>query len=120
MNKILPLLSVGTLALVACGQSYEKYDSMFSGCERIETSEVHLVYKCPADQPWVADVKAVEPNGMFKTGGELNLADLYADTANVYVEVSLNDKGLCKEDFTLRTMVAEPVADANWAVIGCK
>ena len=120
MNKILPLLSVGTLALVACGQSYEKYDSMFSGCERIETSDVHLVYKCPSNQPWVAEAKTVEPTGQFMTGGDLNLAELYADTENVYVEVALNEKGICPKDFTVRIMVAEPVEDKMWALVGCK
>ena len=51
MKKVLTLASV--LALAACGQDYGKYDSLFEGCERIETSEWHLIYKCPADQEWI-------------------------------------------------------------------
>lgn len=121
MNKILSLLSVGALALVACGQDYSKYDAILPGCERIETTKAHLVYKCPADQEWVAGVKAMEPNGKFRAGGQLNLAELYADTANVYVEISLNDPDSCKEDFTVRTMIAEPVEGGdNWAFVGCR
>lgn len=119
MKKILCLTSV--LALAACGQDYSKYDSIFDGCERIETTEFHLVYKCPADQKWAQEVKQLKPTGKFRAGGHLNLEELYADTAHVYAEVSFNDKNFCKEDFTIRTMVAKPVKGGeNWAVIGCR
>lgn len=108
------------MTLMACGSDYKEYDSVFVGFERIETTEKHLVYKCPADQEWVVAVKTLEPNGMFKTGGDLNLSELYADKDYVYVEVAFNDLGVCKEDFTIRTMIAEPNSDTYWAFIGCK
>ena len=80
-----------------------------------------MVYKCPANQEWVQQVKQLEPNGKFIAGGYLNLGELYNDTEHVYAEVALNDKGFCKEDFTIRTMIAKPVEGGdNWAVIGCK
>ena len=119
MKKLLLVLPV--CALFGCNQDYSKYDSIFGGCERIETTEFHLVYKCPANQEWAQAVKQLQPNGKWRAGGHLNLAELYADTAHVYTEVSLNDKGVCKEDFTIRTMVAEPiVGGGNWAFIGCR
>jgi len=119
MKKLLLVLPV--CALAACNQDYSKYDSIFPGCERIETTEFHLVYKCPADQEWAQKVKQLKPTGKFRAGGYLNLAELYADKAHVYAEVSFNDKNFCKEDFTIRTMIAEPVeGGANWAFIGCR
>lgn len=117
MKKL--VLTLPVLALAACGQNYDKYDSIFDGCERIETTDVHLVYKCPATQEWAMNIKNTEPNGMFITGGDLQLAELYADTDHVYAEVAFNDNS-CREGFTIRTMVAEPREDANWAVIGCR
>ena len=118
MKKLSFILPV--MVLMASGSGYKEYDSVFVGCERIETTEKHLVYKCPADQEWAVAVKALEPNGMFKTGGDLNLSELYADKDYVYAEVVFNDPGMCKEDFTIRTMIAEPNSDKYWAFIGCK
>ncbi len=114
MKKLLLILPV--IALAACGQDYNKYDSIFEGCERIETTELHLVYKCPVDEI----TKTFQPNGKFISNGNLNLEELYADTEHTYEEVALNDTCCCHgKDFTIRTMVAKPVADENWAVIGC-
>lgn len=114
MKKLFFILPI--IMLTACAQDYSKYDSIFEGCERIETTEFHLVYKCPVDEI----TKQMEPNGQFASGGELNLEELYADTEHSYIEVSLNDPNYCHDqDFTIRTMVAQPVADENWAVIGC-
>lgn len=118
MNKLSFILPV--MALMACGSGYKEYDSVFVGCERIETTEEHLVYKCPADQEWVVAVKTLEPNAMFKTGGDLNLSELYVDKDYVYAEVAFNEPGVCKEDFIIRTMIAEPNSDTYWAFIGCK
>ena len=110
-----------TLAACADENKYQEYDSIFGGCERIETTEFHLVYKCPANQEWAQNVKKLQPNGKFRAGGHLNLDELYADTEHVYAEVSFNDSGWCKEDFTIRTMIAKPVKGGdNWAFIGCK
>ena len=61
----------------------------------------------------------LQPTGKFIAGGHLNLDELYADTAHVYAEVALNDKHFCKENFTIRTMIAKPGKD-NWAFIGCR
>ena len=123
MKKLFLILPI--VALAACGDDYSKYDSIFGGCERIETTEFHLVYKCPSDQEWAQQVKQMEPNGKFMAGGHYNLAEMYADTEHVYTEVALDDKNFCKEDFTIRTMIAEPIdgdegKDINWAYIGCK
>ena len=117
MKKLLLVLPV--VALAGCSQDYSKYDSIFVGCERIETTKWHLVYKCPADQKWAQKVKQLQPTGKFIAGGHLNLDELYADAAHVYTEVALNDKYFCKENFTIRTMIAKPGKD-NWAFIGCR
>ena len=119
--KKLFLTLAAVVAVTACGKSNAaEYEEIFVGCEQIEATGEHVVYKCPADIEWIVNVKTQEPNGKFFTGGALNLADLYADTEHAYVEVSLNDPNVCEEDFTIRTMVAEPKDDANWAFIGCK
>ena len=108
------------ITLTACTQNYSKYDSIFEGYKRIETTEFHLVYKCPADHEW-AQVKQLQPNGKFRAGGHLNLSELYADQEHVYAEVSFDDPGWCTEDFTIRTMIAEPIEGGeNWAFIGCR
>ena len=67
----------------------------------------------------------MEPNGKWKAGGHFNLDEMYADTEHVYVEVAFDDenyKGICKEDFTIRTMIAKPVEETknDWAFIGCR
>ncbi len=119
MKKLFFILSIITLG--ACAQDYSKYDSIFEGCERIETTEFHLVYKCPAEQEWAQQVKQQQPNGKFRAGGQLNLGELYADTEHVYAEVSFDDPGTCKENFTIRTMIAEPIEGGdNWAFVGCR
>ena len=119
MKKLFLILPV--TALMACGQNYSEYDSIFTDCERIETTEFHLVYKCPANQQWAQDIKNLQPNGKFKAGGYLNLDEMYADKEHIYAEVSFNDPNWCKEDFTIRTMIAKPVeGGANWAFIGCR
>jgi len=114
MKKLFLILPL--IALVGCNNSYE---SMFANCEKIETTKEHLVYKCPASQEWVQKVKQLKPTGKFKTGGKLNLDELYADKAHVYAEVVFDDKNFCKENFTIRTMVANPNED-KWAFIGCR
>lgn len=123
MRKL--FLTFGAIAaLAACDNANaekKEYESIFTTCEAIETTAEHVVYKCPADLEWVANIKkTVEPNGMFITGGDLKLAELYADTAHNYVEVALNNPGFCKEDYTIRTMVNEPTSETYWAVIGCR
>jgi len=121
MKKVLTLASI--LALAACCPDYDRFDSMFSGCERIQTKkwEKHLLYKCPADQEWLQEVKNAQPNGKWRYGTRYNLDELYTDTEHVYVEVALYDRGVCKEDFTVRTMIAQPVKDGDdWAFIECK
>ena len=74
MKKLLLVLPVAALA--ACNQDYSKYDSIFGGCERIETTKYHLVYKCPADQEWAQKIKQLQPTGKFIAGGYLNLEEL--------------------------------------------
>ena len=119
MKKLFLILPV--ITLVACDKDYSKYDSIFGGCERIETTKWHLIYKCPANQEWAQKVKQLQPNGKFMAGGHYNLDEMYADTEHVYTEVAFNDKNFCKEDFTIRTMIAKPTKGAdNWAYIGCK
>ncbi|MBR1380581.1 MAG: hypothetical protein IJ560_03250 [Alphaproteobacteria bacterium] len=114
------LLVLPVLALAACSDNkYSEYDSIFYWCQRIETSDEHLVYECPGDDEWAKNIKQVQPTGKFKEPGNLDLLKLYAETGNVFVEIAFNDAGVCKEDFTIRTMVAEPKKTTNWAVIGC-
>ena len=124
MKKLFLILPVVVLAACGSEKDYSKYDSKFVGCERIDTTSFHLVYKCPADQEWAQAVKQMQPNGKFKAGGKLRMAELYADTDHVYAEVSFGDSSdneECKESFTIRTMIAEPVEGGdNWAFIGCR
>ena len=117
MKKLLLILPIVTLA--ACADKYSKYDSILPWCQRVETSNEHLIYECPGDNEWARNMKQVQPTGKFKVPSNLNLPKLYAETGNLFVEIAFNDAGTCKEDFTLRTMVAAPGED-NWAVIGCR
>ena len=122
MKKL--FLTFGAVAaLAACdsSKSSKEYEALFTSCEAIETTAEHVVYKCPVDLEWVATVKTTQtPNGGFISNGELNLMELYADTEHNYVEVSLNDAGTCKEDYTIRTMIKEPNDNTPWAFIGCR
>lgn len=126
MKKIFVLGSV--LALAACGNGVDvkEMDAHFAGCERVDTTKAHLVYKCPSSQEWIAVVKKQTPDAMFQTGGNLNWDDVNADTENTYVEVVLGKFGkvdACAEDFHFRTMV-KPVnkdqAEEWYAVVSCK
>ena len=126
MKKIIALTSV--LALAACGISSEQiaqHDADFAGCERVDTTKTHLVYKCPSNMEWIAKVKKQEPNALFQDGSNLNWDEINADTEHTYVEV-VHGKfgaGVCKEDFHYRTMVKPVVRRESgdfFAVIGCK
>lgn len=123
MKKIFVLGSV--LALAACGNNIDvaQHDADFAGCERIETTKEHLVYKCPADQEWIATVKTQEPNVKFFRAAALTVDDMSADTEHTYVEVVLGDAAQgCKEDFHYRTMVKPYNAETQefYAVLSCK
>lgn len=122
MKKILALTSV--LALAACSNSIDTaaMDAHFAGCERVDTTKTHLVYKCPSSQEWIASVKAQEPDAMFKEGGNLVWDDVNADTENTYVEVVAAKEGACAEDFHFRVMVKPVNTETKemYAVVTCK
>lgn len=124
MKKIIALTSV--LALAACGISSEQiaqHDADFAGCERVDTTNIHLVYKCPSTMEWVAKVKDQEPNALFQQGGNLNWDEVNADTGYTYVEVVPSKPGTdCKENFHYRTMVKPFNRETRefFAVLGCK
>ena len=126
MKKILALTSV--LALAACGNSFDpaEMDAHFVGCERIDTTAEHLVYKCPSSQEWIVELKKQEPTALFQEGGNLVWDDVNADTENTYVEVVFGEFGKideCAEDYHFRTMVKpfdKENAEALYAVVSCK
>ena len=126
MKKILALTSV--LALAACGIDTAKHDADFAGCERVDTTKTHLVYKCPADMERFAEIKKQTPTALFQEGGNLNLDEVNADKDNMYVEVVFGEFGKideCVENFHYRTMVKPVNADAKenkdwYAVVSCK
>ena len=124
MKKIIALTSV--LALAACGISSEQiaqHDADFAGCERVDTTKTHLVYKCPSNLEWIVNVKKSEPTALFQTGGGLIWDDVNADTEHTYVEVVPSKPGTdCKEDFHYRTMVKPFNRETRepFAVVGCK
>ena len=121
MKKLLLFLSMITLVACADENKYQEYDKILSWCQRIETSDEHLIYECPGDNDWAKQMKQLKPIGAFKYESNLNLSKLYNETGNVFVEIAFNDTGWCKEDFTIRTMIAKPVEGGdNWAFIGCK
>ena len=122
MKKVFALTSV--LALAACGQSLDvaQHDADFAGCERIDTTKTHLVYKCPANMDRFAEIKKQEANALFFEGGALVWDDVNADKEHVYVEVVKPYSNECVEDFHYRTIV-KPVntETKDWyAVISCK
>ena len=119
MKKLFLILPV-VLCAVACTQDYGEYDSMLPGCERIETSTKHLVYRCHTDQEWIQSVKQTVANGAFKFGDKMDLAGMFADPDYTYVEIAFDDKGFCAQDFTIRTMVSDPYGETPWAVVGCR
>ena len=125
MKKVLTLASV--LALAACGSSIDtvEMDAHFAGCERVDTTKTHLVYKCPSSQEWIAEVKKQEPNALFQSGGSLIWDDVNADKENTYVEVVFGRFGKideCAEDFHFRTMVKPFNTETRdlFAVVSCK
>lgn len=121
MKKIFVLGSV--LAVAACGMDVAKHDADFVGCERVDTTKTHLVYKCPSNMERFAEIKTQTPNAMFKEGGNLVWDDVNADTENTYVEVVLGVAENCQENFHYRTMV-KPMnkdnAEEMYAVTSCK
>lgn len=121
MKKIFVLGSV--LALAACGMDVAKHDADFVGCERVDTTKTHLVYKCPSNMERFAEIKTQTPTAMFKEGGNLVWDDVNADKENTYVEVVLGVAENCQENFHYRTMV-KPMnkdnAEEMYAVISCK
>ena len=121
MRNLFLILSI-VLCATACTKDYSEYDSlsMLTDCERIETSTEHLVYKCPANTPWIQSVKQVEANSAFKLVGNLNLTELYKDSEHTYIEIAFKDNDRCRESFSIRTMISNPDEGAPWAYVGCK
>lgn len=121
MKKIFVLGSI--LALAACGMDVAKHDADFVGCERVDTTKTHLVYKCPSNMERFAEIKTQTPTAMFKEGGNLVWDEVNADKENTYVEVVLGVAENCQENFHYRTMV-KPMnkdnAEEMYAVISCK
>ena len=119
MKKLIALTSV--LALAACGQSLDvaQHDADFAGCERVDTTKTHLVYKCPANMERFAEVMKQEPTALFFEGSALVWDDINADKEHVYVEVVKPYSENCQEDFHYRTMV-KPSSKDSYAVISCK
>jgi hypothetical protein len=125
MKKIFVLGSV--LALAACGQQIDvaQHDADFAGCERVDTTKIHLVYKCPSNMDRFAEIKKQEPTALFQMGGGLNWDDVNADKENTYVEVVFGKYGKigeCAEDFHYRTMVKPFNTETKemFAVVSCK
>ena len=123
MKKIFALTSV--LALAACGVSSDiaEHDASFAGCERIATSEKHLLYKCPASQEWYKNLKKQKPTAMFKYNFDdqgISIEALSKDKDFAYVEVVLNESAGCKENFHSRVIIKPVDGDKNYAFIGCK
>ena len=118
--KKLCLISI--LALAACGNAQDEYFAV-GGCERIATTEQHLLYKCPASQEWYQNLKTQEPNAMFRYNfdeQDISIEALSKDTEFAYVEVVLNEPVGCKENFHYRTIIRPVDGDKNYAFIGCK
>ena len=121
MKKFFVLGSV--LALAACGMDVAKHDADFVGCERVDTTKTHLVYKCPSNMERFAEIKTQTPNAMFQEGGNLVWDEVNADKENTYVEVVLGVAENCQENFHYRTMVKsmnKDNAEEMYAVISCK
>lgn len=123
MKKI--LFAFPILLVMGCNSDVKDIDQTMQGCEKIVSTESHVVYKCPAEQSWVAQVKSLEPNGQwvdFSGLDEKVVLDMAKDTEHVYVEFAFDKPGwnhTCKEKYTMRTMLKGPSAD-NWAFVGCK
>lgn len=125
MKKILVLGSV--LALAACGFSKEDiamHDADLAGCERVDTSKLYLLYKCPSNLEWIQALKKQEPTAMFqyKRGDGVDWDAVNADTEHTLVEVSSGKDGRCVENFHYRTMVRpfDMETKEKYAVASCK
>ena len=121
MKKVLTLTAV--LVLAACGFSQNQvaqHDARFAGCERVETTWLHLVYKCPSDMEWIQEAKKQEPNAMFKQGSILVRNNVNADIEHTYVEVVPGRFRQCK-DFHYRVMIRPFDAKSKeyFAFAGC-
>ena len=121
MKKVLTLTSI--LALAACGQSLDvaQHDADFAGCERVDTSRTHLVYRCPANMERFAEIMKQEPTVMFVEKGALVWDEVEADAEHVYVEVTSKFHD-CVDGFGYRTKVKPFNAETKefYAVASCK
>ena len=123
MKKLLFILPV--IALVGCNSDVKEIENAMNGCEKIASTSTHIVYKCPSSQEWIKDVKALQPTGKwvdFSGIDETKLSEMAKDPEYTYVEFAFDQPGwtkLCKENYTMRTMLKEPSED-NWAFVGCR
>ena len=123
MKKVIALTSI--LALAACSSGISqndiaKNDANFMGCERVDTSNIHLVYKCSVNSiAWAKPIRKREPNCMFISGGNLNWNAVNADVEYTYVEI-IKTKS-CEEGFEYRAMVKPFNLETReyFAVSGC-
>jgi len=125
MKKVFLLLPI--LTLIGCNSDIKDIENHMTelNCDRIAKTSTHIVYKCLSDQEWVKDVKTLKPTGQwvdFSGINETKISEMAKDTKYTYVEFAFDKPGwtkLCKENYTMRTMLKEP-SEENWAFIGCK
>ena len=123
MKKLLLILPV--IALVGCNSDIKDIEKTMTGCEKIASTSTHIVYKCPSSLEWIKNVKALQPTGKWvDISGidETKVSEMAKDPEYTYVEFAFDQPGwtkLCKENYTMRTMLKEPGED-NWAFVGCR
>lgn len=125
MKKLFLILPV--LALVGCNSDGKDIDNEMNGygCEKITQTSTHIVYKCPSSLEWVKNVKVLEPTGKWVDWSGIDkakISEMAKDPEYTYVEFAFDQPGwtkLCKENYTMRTMLKEP-GEEDWAFIGCK
>ena len=128
MKKVIALTSILALAACSSGISQEeiaKHDADFAqwNCERIATSNRHLVYKCPTSKH-LSNIRKEQPNGDLSTydGQENLIVETSKDESVTMIEVVLGDSGNCKENFHYRTVI-RPIdyqTKEPYAFFGCR
>lgn len=116
------LFVCGVAAALIAGCSEKPKDTevkiLDTSCEKVLTFEQgDFIAKCPVSTA-LEMLQSQAPNARFVQAGDLNLADLVADTDHVYVDVIPAGAYDWAEKLEYRVMVKEPnfEGDAMWAV----
>ena len=107
------ICGLAVAVIAGCSAKTDEVKVFDASCEKVAVFEQgDIIVKCPVNET-LASLQEQEPNGMFVQRGELNIAELAADTEHVYVNIIPVGAYDWAQKMEYRIMVKNPVIDGE-------